>query len=31
VNPNNVAATGSREPGPGRATLAEILDRLEEI
>jgi hypothetical protein len=31
VNPNNVAATGTREPGPGRATLAEILDRLEEI
>jgi hypothetical protein len=29
VNPNNVAQTGAREPGPGRATLAEILERLE--
>jgi hypothetical protein len=29
VNPNNVAQTGPREPGPGRATLAEILERLE--
>jgi hypothetical protein len=29
VNPNNVAITGAREPGPGRATLAEILERLE--
>jgi hypothetical protein len=31
VDPNNVAQTGGREPGPGRATLAEILDRLEQL
>jgi hypothetical protein len=31
VNPNNVAQTGAREPGPGRATLAEILERLEQV
>jgi hypothetical protein len=31
VNPNNVAQTGGREPGPGRATFAEILDRLEQV
>jgi len=31
VDPNNVAPTGVREPGPGRATLAEILDRLEQV
>jgi hypothetical protein len=31
VNPNNVAATGAREPGPGRAMLAEILERLEQV
>ncbi len=31
VNPNNVAPTGAREPGPGRATLAEILERLELV
>jgi hypothetical protein len=31
VNPNNVAQTGPREPGPGRATLAEILERLEQV
>jgi hypothetical protein len=31
VNPNNVASTGAREPGPGRATLAEILERLEQV
>jgi hypothetical protein len=31
VNPNNVAPTGAREPGPGRATLAEILERLEQV
>jgi hypothetical protein len=29
VDPNNVAQTGGRGPGPGRATLEEILDRLE--
>ena len=31
VDPNNVAHTGMREPGPGRATLAEILERLEQV
>jgi hypothetical protein len=31
VDPNNVARTGAREPGPGRATLAEILERLEQV
>jgi hypothetical protein len=31
VNPNNVAQAGAREPGPGRATLAEILERLEQV
>ena len=31
VNPNNVALTGAREPGPGRAMLAEILERLEQV
>jgi hypothetical protein len=31
VNPNNVAQTGARESGPGRATLAEILERLEAV
>jgi hypothetical protein len=31
VNPNNVAPTGAREPGPGRATLEEILERLEQV
>jgi hypothetical protein len=31
VNPNNVAQTGAREPGPGRAMLAEILERLEAV
>jgi hypothetical protein len=31
VDPNNVASTGAREPGPGRATLAEILERLEQV
>jgi hypothetical protein len=31
VNPNNVAQTGAHEPGPGRATLAEILERLEQV
>lgn len=31
VNPNNVAQTGARDPGPGRATLAEILERLEQV
>lgn len=31
VNPNNVAPTGAGEPGPGRATLQEILERLEQV
>jgi hypothetical protein len=31
VDPNNVARTGGREPGPGRATLEEILERLEQV
>jgi hypothetical protein len=31
VNPNNVARTGDREPGPGRGALEEILRRLEQI
>jgi hypothetical protein len=31
VDPNNVAHTGGREPGPGRATLEEILERLEQV
>jgi hypothetical protein len=31
VNPNNVAQSDGREAGPGRATLAEILERLEAV
>ena len=31
VNPNNVARTGDQQPGPGRATLEEILRRLEQV
>ncbi|MGA9492123.1 MAG: hypothetical protein WBV80_17975 [Mycobacterium sp.] len=31
VNPNNLAQAGGREPGPGRATLQEILERLEQV
>ena len=31
VNPNNVARTGEREPGPGRAALDRILQRLEQV
>jgi hypothetical protein len=31
VNPNNVTRTGQREPGPGRAKLEEILQRLEQV
>jgi hypothetical protein len=31
VDPNNIAQTGAREPGPGRATLQEILERLEQV
>ena len=29
VNPNNIAPTGDHSPGPGRAALGEILERLE--
>ncbi|KUI43391.1 hypothetical protein AU197_04855 [Mycobacterium sp. IS-1590] len=31
VNPENVAKRGTNEPGPGRATLDEILQRLERV
>ncbi|MBV8967378.1 MAG: hypothetical protein JO191_14525 [Mycobacteriaceae bacterium] len=31
VDPSNVAKTGGREPGPGRAVLGEILERLERV
>jgi hypothetical protein len=31
VDPNNVAQTGGSEPGPGQATLEEILERLEQV
>jgi hypothetical protein len=31
VNPNNVAQSDGGEAGPGRATLAEILERLEQV
>lgn len=31
VDPDNVARTGGSEPGPGRAALNEILQRLEQI
>jgi hypothetical protein len=31
VNPNNVTRTGDRTPGPGRAALEEILQRLEQV
>jgi hypothetical protein len=31
VNPNNVSRTGVSEPGPGRARLEEILERLEQV
>jgi hypothetical protein len=31
VNPNNVTRTGDRAPGPGRAALEEILQRLEQV
>jgi hypothetical protein len=31
VDPNNVAPTGGREPGPGHGTLEEILERLEQV
>ena len=31
VDPSNVADTGGHEPGPGRAALSEILERLERV
>ncbi|RAV18441.1 hypothetical protein DQP55_02120 [Mycolicibacterium sp. GF69] len=31
VNPENIAKRGAAEPGPGRATLDEILQRLERV
>jgi hypothetical protein len=31
VDPQNVSRTGGDEPGPGRAALAEILQRLERV
>jgi hypothetical protein len=31
VDPGNIARTGGREPGPGRAALEEILYRLERV
>lgn len=31
VDPDNVSRTGSSEPGPGRAVLDEVLQRLERI
>lgn len=31
VDPNNVAQSGGHEPGPGRAALEEILQRLEQV
>jgi hypothetical protein len=31
VDPNNVAGPGNVEPGPGRATLEEIIARLEQV
>jgi hypothetical protein len=31
VDPENVARTGGRRPGPGRAVLDEILQRLEQV
>ncbi|QUR66704.1 hypothetical protein [Mycobacterium spongiae] len=31
VNPNNVTRAGGHQPGPGRAALEEILQRLEQV
>jgi hypothetical protein len=31
VNPNNVVRGGDRQPGPGRAALQEILQKLEQV
>jgi hypothetical protein len=31
VDPSDISRTGSREPGPGSATLEEILRRMERL
>lgn len=31
VNPNNVLRSGGHQPGPGRAALQEILQKLEQV
>lgn len=31
VDPENISRTGNREPGPGRGTLDDILQRLEQL
>jgi hypothetical protein len=31
VNPNNVTRSGDHQPGPGRAALQDILQKLEQI
>jgi hypothetical protein len=31
VDPENISRTGGQEPGPGRGTLSEILQRLERL
>lgn len=31
VDPENISRTGGTEPGPGRATLRDILERLEKL
>ncbi|MEB4210154.1 hypothetical protein [Mycobacterium sp. 94-17] len=31
VNPNNVTRSGGHQPGPGRAALQEILQKLEQV
>jgi hypothetical protein len=31
VDPENISRTGGQEPGPGRGTLNEILQRLERL
>lgn len=31
VNPNNMTQTGDHQPGPGRAALEEILQKLEQV
>lgn len=31
VDPENISRTGGQEPGPGRAALSDILERLEKL